>query len=491
MTKKLWFSHKHFRVFLSALGILLSITFLFKFSFPTNLSLELIAASIAVIFIPLFYIRDSLQKYTLFHSAVLGIGILYGLNLAVWVALISTFLFINIHNFFQEKSSNSNPQYFLQALYDLGAGLLPLTTSIFVFNWQDGLAGKMDNMEVLLVDLLKFLLLYTFVHAIIFITAYKLKEKEVNKPGKLPAAFMISELLSLPFIIIAALAFDQIVGFSLLVVIIFPLVFSILINQASTARANLSRRVQDISILNEISQIFHNSRDLDNLLEEVKKQVTMLLGTQNFYVALYEESTTMITYPLAIKHGQHQNWPPRTLTNRLTDMVISKKQALLIPFDAHEEMESFGVLKGEEKMHAWLGVPLLTPERTLCCLAVMSFNQDVSFTPEDQDLLTILSGQVSVALENAHLYAQTNQALARRVEQLNILEEIGRNLSAAIHLEELFEIILGHALKYTQSPWGSMLIQNPLTNKYEIKAHHGYELKQASAPGMSASTAKA
>ncbi len=51
-----------------------------------------------------------------------------------------------------------------------------------------------------------------------------------------------------------------------------------------------------------------------------------------------------------------------------------------------------------------MGVPLITSDKTIGCLALFSLSKEVEFTQEDIDLLTTLSGQTSVAIENALLY---------------------------------------------------------------------------------------
>ena len=56
---------------------------------------------------------------------------------------------------------------------------------------------------------------------------------------------------------------------------------------------------------------------------------------------------------------------------------------------------------GEDAPFAWIGVPLITSEQTIGRLALFSLTTEVEFSQDDLNLLTILSGQTTVAIEIA------------------------------------------------------------------------------------------
>jgi signal transduction histidine kinase/putative methionine-R-sulfoxide reductase with GAF domain len=137
-------------------------------------------------------------------------------------------------------------------------------------------------------------------------------------------------------------------------------------------------------------------------------------------------------------------------------------------------LEKIGAPLGDEPLYSWLGVPLITPNRTIGCLAVFSQTPDITFTEEDLKLLTTLSGQVSIALENALTIDQTGRTISRQTKQLNIMETIGRQLSASLQLDDVFELILDYALEFTRSPKGSLLNYDPGEDAFVAKIHRGY-----------------
>ena len=127
----------------------------------------------------------------------------------------------------------------------------------------------------------------------------------------------------------------------------------------------------------------------------------------------------------------------------------------------------------QEGIQAIGDFPLITPDGQIGILSVY-FDAPHAFDPEEVDLLQTLASQAAVSVANARLYASTDKALARRADQLAILEAVGRELSAAISSPSLFEVILAHALQFTESPWGMLTLYNPKLRVLEIKASRGY-----------------
>jgi signal transduction histidine kinase len=69
---------------------------------------------------------------------------------------------------------------------------------------------------------------------------------------------------------------------------------------------------------------------------------------------------------------------------------------------------------------SWLGVPLVAGRDVVGVLAAQSLDLERErFTPAHRDLLATIASQLAVALSNARLYAQTDTALAQRVQELS------------------------------------------------------------------------
>lgn len=78
------------------------------------------------------------------------------------------------------------------------------------------------------------------------------------------------------------------------------------------------------------------------------------------------------------------------------------------------------------------------------------------FTQADLDMLAAFAIQAAMALENARLFTQTDQALTRRVEELGLFQQIDRQLNQSLDLTRILSLALGWAVKITQAVDGSL-----------------------------------
>ena len=247
------------------------------------------------------------------------------------------------------------------------------------------------------------------------------------------ASLALLELYPLPFILLAVMNAPSLDLGTLAFTGCLSIAFAILLSWVSITRLSLRRRVDELSTLNQVSQVLRSTLELENLLSVIHVEVTQLLGVNNFYVALYDAAETGIWYPLAVKRGVRQSWPPRPLEDRLTDRVIRERTPLRLSSLASGNGSLAGLPPSESTPTAWLGVPLVSSERALGCLALFSLEEGASFTHADQELLTTLSGQISVAIENALLFEQAQ----RRAEQLETLNRTSALMAASLDPQEV------------------------------------------------------
>ena len=105
---------------------------------------------------------------------------------------------------------------------------------------------------------------------------------------------------------------------------------------------------------------------------------------------------------------------------------------------------------------ALMVVPLRRGERTIGALEVINKRDGSPFNDEDQALLAAFAGQAAVAIENARLFAQTDQALTDRVGELSMMQRIDRELNAALDVQRVMNITLDWAMKNTRAYAGSV-----------------------------------
>ena len=437
-----------------------------------------LAAALFIAFQVNFPLKLFSSETSLVHIMGLGVGILYGFPFSICVVTLG--IVGGTLVWWKRCKANFNQfcrksDHWLDLGFQTGLNLIPLAC-VWIFEaWAGGMSGDLISDPRRLVKISIILIGFGILHSALLIGQHRLQKPRKDKILYRDLAFLsLINILLLVFVIIDAQAYPLIQVGAFIILAGVLTVAEILIFELVRTRSQVDRQVEELSTLNKISHALQSTLALDELLPIIHQQVTAFLGIDNFYVALYDKISNEIWYPLAVKHNQRQNWSRRPMEDRLTDRVILEQESILLTPRYQQKSNHIGLPPSAETPHSWMGVPLITSERVLGCLAVMGFDPNVEFTTSDLNLLNTLSGQVSVAIENALLYARTDQALARRVEQLAMLEQVGRELSAELDLDRLFDLILQSVLNFTNAEIGGLALFDKQNNHLEIKVSQGY-----------------
>jgi two-component system, NtrC family, sensor histidine kinase KinB len=341
------------------------------------------------------------SEVTLNSAILLGSALLVGPAIPAWGSLLGVIVgFVSRKILPNYRQIGRSSFHLSQVAYSAGLCLVPLLVATFLVGFPVDAQSFGSNAGA---QILPFLI-FPVVHAGLFLADIRLKSIRPRKEwGKESLSLALLELLPLPFAWLvyrlAGTASPDLQTAALLLLGGVPVIVTLLLFKIRTTRTSLERRLEELSTLNRISRSVRASVDLENLLDAIHMQITRLLDVDNFYVALYDPNDQQIWYPLAVKHGQRRQWPRRPLVERLTDRVIREGKPILIPHHAQQELARIGEQQSEESPYAWIGVPLIASNRTIGCLALFSVSTDVEFSEEDLNVLTILSGQTSMAIE--------------------------------------------------------------------------------------------
>ena len=197
------------------------------------------------------------------------------------------------------------------------------------------------------------------------------------------------------------------------------IVASLVARGLSLSGQRLERRVKELDSLQAVGQALSASLDLNSILEAIHTQVANLMPARNFYVALYDRETGEVSFPLAIEGGEQVAWRSRKTGLGLTEYILSSRSPLLIRSDFDATLDALGIEKFGRSAAYWLGVPIMAGEEPLGVITVQSYSREQEYDVSHQEVLVTIAAQAAVAIQNARLYARTDEALALRVQELD------------------------------------------------------------------------
>ena len=371
------------------------------------------------------------SKFSLINWIMLGGGILYGtpgIGWACFLGILAGYILPQaLPNRRKGKKLGGQVQWIALG-YEFSLNLIPLVVVLTIYEWQGGIGDQLLGSYQPWTVVLTVGLLVGFLHSGLFLANVGLQHKLGSSSVRRDfATLALLEIMPVSLALFALLTFPALHLGTLAMLGFISTFIAIPLHNFDSVRGHLERRSQEFNALNQISHSLNSTLDLENLLKAIHEQVTRLLGVDNFYVALYDSGIHQIWYPLAVKNGQRQQWPRRPLMNRLTDRVILNREPILLAHHAREQLAQIGLPGNEDAPYAWIGVPLIASDHAIGCLALFSISPDIEFTQDDLNLLTILSGQTSVAIEiaqhNALLFTDITLGRDRLAAVLNSVGE--------------------------------------------------------------------
>jgi len=148
-----------------------------------------------------------------------------------------------------------------------------------------------------------------------------------------------------------------------------------------------------------ISQATISTESIDELYYSIHKILGELIHVENFFIALYDPSTDLISFPYYV--DQFDEPPTDSKPGRgITEYVMRTGQTLLAPPPVFDQLIRDGEvdLVGTPSFD-WLGAPLKVEGQVIGVMATQSYQDNIHFSPEDQRLFEFVSTQVAQMID--------------------------------------------------------------------------------------------
>lgn len=150
-----------------------------------------------------------------------------------------------------------------------------------------------------------------------------------------------------------------------------------------------------------VSAAVQRNQSPHDLFCSIHQSISEILPAKNFYIALYDRQTDLISFPYFV--DERDSPPqPRKPSRGLTEYVLRTSAPLLASPERFRELLRSGEVEslGEPSLD-WLGVPLRLAGQTLGVLVVQTYSEGTRYTEDDREMLSFVSSQVALAIDRA------------------------------------------------------------------------------------------
>lgn len=244
--------------------------------------------------------------------------------------------------------------------------------------------------------------------------------------------------------------------------------FNILADQTATALARLEtnqqleKRARQLEIINEVAFSLASTLDLNPLLELILDKAIELLDAEAGTFMMMDLDTGELEFRVA-RGPASEGLIGRRLPvgTGLAGTAAQTGQPIIVN-NVSEDKRWFAQAQQETEVQteALLTVPLLRHNAVWGVVQLINKRNKAPFDEEDQSLLTLFASQAVIAMENAHLLAQTDEALRKSVNELSLLTQLDRDLNSTLDLPHVLNLSLQRTLSICHGRAGAILLVN-------------------------------
>jgi PAS domain S-box-containing protein len=205
----------------------------------------------------------------------------------------------------------------------------------------------------------------------------------------------------------------------------------------------------------ELGTLYGSS--VERVLNRIVDAAVAVTDGEEGYLLLVDEQTNELYIRSALNLGESF---ARGFRLRVGDGIAGRvvRDGQSVRYNNIDDTNRFKVKTGY-LVKSLINVPLRIQDKTIGVLGVDNQRSARNFTRTDQELLTVLAEHAATAITNASLYEGTHQNLARRVQELSMMQEVARDLSAVVDMRRIASTLLHHAIRITSAEAGLVGLQ--------------------------------
>jgi GAF domain-containing protein len=201
-------------------------------------------------------------------------------------------------------------------------------------------------------------------------------------------------------------------------------------------------RVAELQIINSIQQGLATELDFQAIVELVGDKLREVFNTSDLVINWYDEKTDLLHYLYVYEHGKRLSLPPGPLKAMETPI----KRRIPIVVNTVEDLKKMGItpVPGTDVGKSLIYVPIISSDRGLGAIGIENYERENVFGESELRLLTTIAASLGTALENAHLFDETQrlfQAEQQRAAELAIINSISEGLVRELDFQAIIDLV--------------------------------------------------
>ncbi len=217
--------------------------------------------------------------------------------------------------------------------------------------------------------------------------------------------------------------------------------------ELAASMAQAEQRAAELTIINSVQAALAAELNIQSIYDAVGDKIREIFGNRDMGIRIYDPKTNLIHYPYAYEAGVRIEIPSTPLPERgVAAHVIHTRETLVFNEDMGEVMKRYGAttIPGTLVEKAAVYVPLVASGQARGLIELCEYEHENVFSDSDVRLLQTLANSMSVALENARLFDETQRLLKdteQRNAELAVINSIQRGMAGSLDFQGIVDLV--------------------------------------------------
>jgi serine phosphatase RsbU (regulator of sigma subunit) len=235
----------------------------------------------------------------------------------------------------------------------------------------------------------------------------------------------------------------------------------------------LAEREAELAIINSVQQGLASHLDVQAIYNLVGDKIRDIFNSQVVMISTYDPQTDTIEHRYAIERGEHIFAPGRYPIRGFRTQIVQTRQPVMVNANVAEQAARLGqhTIPGTITPKSWVGVPMIVGDQVTGILSLQNIDRENAFDESDVRLLQTLAASMSVALENARLFDETQRLLIetkQRATELHIINSVQEELAQKLNMASINKLVGEKLWEFFQPADLSIMIYDHETDLLSI-----------------------
>ncbi|MBL8049996.1 MAG: GAF domain-containing protein [Anaerolineales bacterium] len=205
-------------------------------------------------------------------------------------------------------------------------------------------------------------------------------------------------------------------------------------------------RAAELAVINSVQQGLASKLDFQGIIDLIGDKINEIFNAQATLISLIDHQKKEVDHKYLIERGERIILGRAVPIDAFRQKVIETRQPWLINSNYRQitlELGEEPILEGEEPK-SLIFTPMLIGNEVTGVISLQNLDNENAFTESDLRLLTTITNAMSVALENARLFDETQRLLKiteERNAELAIINGVQADLSASMETEAMYQLV--------------------------------------------------